>query len=164
MWVYTCCFLLVSTYLYRYGLCFLFLLICCCLCWECSAPSRGEGNSKHWLAQIYGKYLPTDHTGKKTLHRTKKTPPIVVDFILRKSSYSFPLVLQISWPKHELVLVWNAWVSSWSRQEKLETICIQFSTQWTSGLRCVTRCVMPSRWTCRHKQPTRSLCSRSSLQ
>lgn len=26
MWVYTCCLLLVSTYLYRYVLCFIFFL------------------------------------------------------------------------------------------------------------------------------------------
>lgn len=67
MWVYTCCLLLVSTYLYRYVLCFYFFLFCCCLCWKFSAPSRGEGNSKPWPAQIHGKY-PVDHARKTLLN------------------------------------------------------------------------------------------------
>lgn len=56
MWVYTCCLLLVSTYLYRYVLCFLFLFDLSLFVWECSAPSRGDGNPTPWLAHIHGKY------------------------------------------------------------------------------------------------------------
>lgn len=60
MWVYTCCLLLVSTCLYRYVLCFVFF-ICCRLCLECSAPTRGDGNvtprpgphPRRWTCFIY---------------------------------------------------------------------------------------------------------------
>lgn len=63
MWVYTCCLLLVSTYLYRYVLCFLFpFVLRCRSCREFSAPSGRKGKGKKKTAprpaHSHGKYPP----------------------------------------------------------------------------------------------------------
>lgn len=67
MWVYTCCLLLVSPYLYRYVLCFYFFLICCFLCG--SAQHHPEGMETSHL----GRPKSTTVNSKIYTHKTAYT-------------------------------------------------------------------------------------------
>lgn len=87
VWVYTCCLLLVSSYLYRHGFWFCFCFFWCCLYWEFSASSRGERNSA--LRQlIHGKSLYSAHANKAQTHHWIAL--YLVEFISVKSIYFFP--------------------------------------------------------------------------
>lgn len=64
MWVYTCCLLLVSTYMYSYGLGFILFFYNCCLTWF--TPFVGELKVESWQTQTKcTDKQPADHMGEK---------------------------------------------------------------------------------------------------
>lgn len=128
---------------------FLFLFLICCLCWECSATSRGAGYSTSWPAQIHSKYLLISLTPNDSVCARFNSSQIHILFLAGAANIMAKARFAESWKC----------MAEWLIKElEIRVTQHRFPTQWkwTSGLRFANRCMMPFWWTHRLKQSSRA--------